>query len=407
MREREEIEINTSHLRLRTVLFIVAVVIAVGAFAIGVTKLTRKAPGYHRIEITDQEALRWSSAVDFEYLFEGSGAVIRAQSKELQGIYAEALGWAEKLLDPEERYPGYANVATLNQCMGQDVTVSGELFDVLLDAWMRTQAGEGYSMFAGPLWAEWSSLLLLEDPGDFDPAVDAVEAERLERLAAAVNDPSNFRFQIVDSQEHIVRFGVSEELMALMEELELNCPILDLNLLHDAYLLQLIAARVESYGYSNGYLTTSAGLTLTLSGKSDGGLRLFGLAEGKAIPAAQTPLQSGTAYGVARAFPLPEETYWYYSVETEGETLYRHPYFAPDGTSPQTVRSACVLADNAPEAMYQAILLMQSEAPEAFAAALALPAVYTLHDEKTAFLNAAAAKLFETEDYGWQLQPIA
>jgi len=407
MIEREEITVSTKHLRLRTVLFILAVLVAVAAFAVGITGLTRKSPGYNRIEVTDKDLLRWNGAVDFEYLFEGSGAVMRVQSKELQGIYGEALGWAEKLLDASERYPGYANLATVNQCMGQDVTVSRELFDVLTDAWARTQAGEGYSMFAGPLWAEWSSLLLLEDPEEFDPAVDAEEAERLRRLAEVVNDPENFRFQIVDAQEHIIRFGVSEKLMRLLEELELSCPVLDLNALHDAYLLQLIAGRIEDRGYQNGFLTTPGGLTLTLSGKTEGELRVFGLSGGKAIPAAKTPLQGGTAYGCARAFPLPEETYWYYSVEAEGQTYYRHPYFAPDGKSPQTVRSACVIADSAPEAMYQTLKLMWSETPEALASSLTLPAVYTADGEKRACLNAAAAAIFEKEDYGWGLQPLA
>jgi len=409
MREREEITISTKHLRLRIVLFAVALLVAVAAFVIGVRSIGRRDPGYSRIEATDKDLLRWNGAVDFEYRFEGSSASIRAQSRALQGVYAEALGWAEKLLDAEERYPGYANLATLNQCMGEDVTVSSELFDVLTDALARTQAGEGYSLFAGPLYAEWNGLLLLEDPEDFDPSADPEEAERLRRLAEAVNDPDNFRFQIVDAQQHVVRFGVSEDLLRLLEELELSCPVLDLNLLHDAYLLQLVAMRVEARGYDSGYLTTPHGLTLALSGESDAELRLFGLQGTDAVPAAKTPLEGGRSYGALRAFALPGETYWYYTVESEGETLYRHPWLCTDAKTPQTVRSVCVSADSAPEAVCQALRLMRCESAEeaqAAAAALALPAAYTLNGARSVYLNAAAGTSYEPEDYGWTLQPM-
>ena len=409
---REEIEVNTEHLKLRTVLFILAVVIAVSSFTVAITRINRKSPGYHRVEATNgEEQKTLNDSIDFEYLFSGSGASVRVELRELQGVYGEALVRAAHLLDAETRYPGVANLATLNQCQGQDVTLSGELFAVLADAWEKTQEGRGYSMFAGPVYAEWNSILLLEDPEDFDPSVDPEEAERIAALAAAVSEADCARFQIVDETQHIVRFGVGAPLAELLEDLELRCPVLDLNALHDAYLLRLIADELEAKGYHSGYLSAKSGVTVALSEQSDGDYRIYGLQGEDPVPAAKTPVIPGSAFCALRAFAGAEDRFWFYTVEDGETTLYRHPYFTASGEQPQALRSAAVLDErgDVAAACYDALRLFacaDADSAAAYAGNLSRAAAWTLGEEdKTVRLNAKGADCFENEDYGWSLQP--
>ena len=215
MKDFQDIFVSKKHLGLRIAAFVLAFLAALTAFSLALTGIGRKEEGYYQIEANpDEEAFLYASGVAFVYQFQGSSSDIRSALNELKNYYSVALKRAYILLDPVNTYEGYVNLATLNQHIGEDLEVSEELYNVLTDAARRTAAGEGYSMFAGAVYSEWNSILMLDDPERFDPVNDPEEARRLERLGAMADREDLFSLEIVDEIRHIIRLNVAEEYLS-------------------------------------------------------------------------------------------------------------------------------------------------------------------------------------------------
>lgn len=366
--EYSDIKVSTKHVTLRIVLFVVVLLVAVIAFAIAITQIGHKDPGYHKITANpDEAAVRYASAIEFEHYFEGSSSQIKNGIKELQDVYSFALAHAYKSLDASHIYKGYVNPASLNNSICEafwgagsefeetdssfvfsgSIQVSRELFDILKDAYDRTLAEEGYSIFSGALHAYWNSIISLEDASQFDPDFNLEEKERLERLTSATADISNFRL-IFDEADCRVNFGVSGEYLKLLNELEIpqtliltdeeaeydeepekrwfnidympvnagvyGYVILDLNLLHDAYELDWTRDVLEQRGFRSGYLTSDSGLMVTLSQNPLGEYCLYSLANGEPFISSTFPATDGMCVSNFCGFDIPGREGMHYQI---------------------------------------------------------------------------------------------
>ncbi|MBR4424322.1 MAG: hypothetical protein IKS66_00055 [Oscillospiraceae bacterium] len=409
MKDYSEIKISDRHVVLRTVAFVLALLLAVGAIAFGVSQLSRKAPGWYDVEAAgDDETVLYGRAIRFRYRLQGSSPAINAELRSLQTVYSASLKRYAELLDPREHYHGVVNLASLNHSVGETLTVDPELFAVLTEALALTERGEGYSLFAGALYAEWNSILYLEDPQPFDPLENPDEAARLARLAELASRPGAFTLTVVDAETCALRLDADPAALAELEELELPGCILDLNLLRDAFLLRLVAEELARQGYTEGYLSAENGLSLALSDMAPITVRLLGLGEKGPMSAALLPLEAGRACCTVHAFPT-ESLYLgrYQLTDAAGRTVYRHPWLTAAGEWPGVLLSAAVLGAEPVAVCYDALRLLGCASPEAvaaLAAELEAGAGWTLDGEAgLVHFNARAAALgMEADaDYGW------
>ena len=393
---------------LRFTAFLIFLALAITFITIGITSAGKRTEGLQLIEAeADKEVLRYQLGVSFQHWFTGSSSAIRMGVKELGELYSSALKDAFRMLDARERYEDWANLATLNQSLGREVTLNQPLYEVLRDAARRTAAGEGYSMFAGALYAEWEGLRYALDPAPGDPLNDPAEAERLERLRTATAELSNFSLEFLDDAACTVRFTVDQDYLELLAELELeDAPILDLNVLTEAYKLQLVAQRLEDRGYDRGFLLTDSGLMLALSGYTDGGVfRLYGLDEKGAVPAAELPIEAGSCTVQLRAFGTQDEP-GYYALESGETRYYRHPWLPADGEYRNALLTALVSGKglSAPDACCAGLRLLACDsAEEAKTLAVSLPgdAAFLLTEEPRTIYSADEA-LAALPDSGYQ-----
>ena len=393
---------------LRFTAFLIFLALAITFITIGITSAGKRTEGLQLIEAeADKEVLRYQLGVSFQHWFTGSSSAIRMGVKELGEIYSSALKDAFRMLDARERYEDWANLATLNQSLGREVTLNQPLYEVLRDAARRTAAGEGYSMFAGALYAEWEGLRYALDPAPGDPLNDPAEAERLERLRTATAELSNFSLEFLDDAACTVRCTVDQDYLELLAELELeDAPILDLNVLTEAYKLQLVAQRLEDRGYDRGFLLTDSGLMLALSGYTDGGVfRLYGLDEKGAVPAAELPIEAGSCTVQLRAFGTQDEP-GYYALEGGKTRYYRHPWLPADGEYRNALLTALVSGKglSAPDACCAGLRLLACDsAEEAKTLAVSLPgdAAFLLTEEPRTIYSADEA-LAALPDSGYQ-----
>jgi len=296
------IEVSSKYKTLRTVLFFVAVGVAVTAITLGVLSIGHKDPGWQEISASaDSQAPLYSSEYTFQYYAEGSSNQIKAVVRQVTDIYSRTLARAYKLTDPVNTYDGYVNLATINNSAGSDVELEQELFDILCSAYELTKKNEGYNMFAGPLYSEWYSILGSDNAQSFDPLFNDYQAQRIARLSEAVSDSSNYSFEIVDRAGCIVRFSVSNKLMSLLKELELDVPVLDLNVLRDAYIMDTVRKDLVSQNLNAGQMFSKSGAAFSLV--------------------------SGQSSAFVSVLPVSGYNYYFYAVQKDGAEYYRNPYF--------------------------------------------------------------------------------
>ena len=352
---------------LRLIGFILAVAAAVTAFTAGFLQLGHKEPGFYDVGMTAEgQTVMFDSGTHFMVYAQGSSSAIRQRLSSLQKVFTESLLYAYRLLDADHVYEGVVNIASLNHRQGEALEVGEVLYAVLTDAAARTERGEGYSMFAGPLYREWQTLRYLEEPEEADPLNNPAEAELLDALTAQINRKDAAKLDL--SVPGMAKLTVSPEYLAATEEMELASPVLDLNLLHDAWMLVLTARALEGQGITEGYLYTESGCSLWLeSGSGDFSLYTF---------AGDGPVNAGTADWSApcawcqfTALPLTEERYGYYTAKG----MNRHPLIDTRSGAPQNLLLSASMGggrEDLPEIAYRTAVLCMCQDRAALYAAM-------------------------------------
>ena len=313
---------------IRIILFAAALITASTAFAIAAVNFAANKTGYKTIAASpDEDAVLYASDFTFKYYFEGRSGEITEQNKQVTAVYSQALARAYKLLDPSVSYNGYCNIADLNRCSGEPLKVGSELYAVLKDAYAKTLDNKGYNMFAGPLYSHVYGILILNDPEEFDPENDPEEKERREKLSTLCGNLSHYRLEFLDDIEHIVSFSVDDEVRNTLAELEEESGIIDLNLLHDAYMAQIAEEALVNAGFINGYITTKSGLTLALSAQKDGEYCLYGIKDNVPAILDTVKLDSAAIASCFKRFEIGSENY-YYTLEKDGKNFLRCPFIS-------------------------------------------------------------------------------
>lgn len=251
----------------RLVLFLLAAGTAVWGFTYGVARLGHKESGYQTITYEDTHGdVLYRSGLTLLYWAEGDSGTIRELTSAVRKVYSDSLWRNYTLLDARETYEGITNLASVNACPGEKTVLSGTLAEVLKDAWEKTEKNEGYSVLAGVLYDEWQTLLYLEDPSGDDPSADPAKAERLETLSAWTAPDSGLTLETETAEDgtFTVCLQMPEGYRKTLEEMETEAPTLDLNLMHDAYLMDLVAADLRAAGYTDGVLFSRSGFSLML-----------------------------------------------------------------------------------------------------------------------------------------------
>ncbi len=342
-RKDERFTVSTEHVGIRTAAFILVFAVAVGAFGFAFSRLGYKEPGYYEIEApANDEAPHYRVGFSLVYRFEGESDEIKLRLRELETLYSGVLLRSYQLLDTERTYEGMVNLATLNANLGREVRVSQELYTVLLDGWEKTREGRGANLFAGALLAEWDSMLSLDDLSEFDPALHPERARRLEVLAEETGKLAHFSLEAKESRD--VTVSVSQEYLRFLEEHEYGGAILTTGRLTDAYRLEMIRNALEERGFTNGYLTTDSGLTLSLSGHTGGEYALYGFDGEEVRRCASLPAEPHSACSFLRAFPMEAGEIMYHHIADEAGERYYHPAFSlTAGDFPGILASSCVV----------------------------------------------------------------
>ena len=402
----------------RLILFILVLAFAVAAFTFGVTRIGHKETGLYTVEYLEEgeEAVLYRSGVTLKYYFSGSSAEIRTDMNALKSLYSSTLSRAYRTLDPENLYTGYQNLAYLSQHPGETVEISDELYAVLKDALEKTGEGDGFNLFSGAYRKIWSEITVLYDAAEFDPAANSDSAERLQKTFDLVNNPDNFSLELADDGKKTACLKLSDEYKEARDRLELADCVLDLGLLHDAYMLRILRDALQEGGWGNGYIQTESGLSIALSSWNKGEYLFYGFPEGEAEVFGSLPVTPQSVYSMLQVFSMNgEEEVGYYAIQENdaGPVLYRNPWYNPlEG--PAFVSTAFGYSEDGDivAAAYDCMKLFTAESSEALdqrltksGAALSGAAVFgeegaadAAHSGRTVYLSEGKTELFTADE---------
>lgn len=345
--------------------------------------------GYYEVGYSNAaNAEVYDSGVHLLYYAEGGSSFIRQHLNEVQRVFSDDLLQYYRLLSAEKTYEGLNNIAALNAAPEQALKVDAVLYAVLKDAYARHEMQEGYHLFSGVLHTEWQSMRYLEEPEQTDPLLNDDEAEFLKVLTSQLARKEQFSLEF-DDNNSTVTLHISEEYRNWTEQNEIEAPVLDLNLLHDAYLLQLVAMQMTAQGYTDGYLYTESGISISLGKQGNMEYSLYAVGESGVETIAVTALQQPAAFCSFTVVSPTEERYGYYKIELEGKPYYRHPYVNVKNGSFSNVLMTAALGGTSEQAVdlaYVMLVLNSLESAEAVAEYVsALPqeiiSAYTLQND--------------------------
>ncbi|MBR5409436.1 MAG: hypothetical protein IK104_02100 [Clostridia bacterium] len=310
--------------------FFIALAVAVCSFAGGIYFWVHNDPGWFDIGLDSNEtAPLYADGVALRFYLDGKSNDIRVAKTEIKKLCSERLSRYYMLFDGAEMYPDVVNLASVNQTPGAWVALPDEVYEVLCDAWAKTQKHEGYSVLAGALNEFWQTQLYLTDPQATDPLLDPDAKKACEALAAAINDPNELNLEFRDASKE-VRLTKSASYVKLEEELAeaygISGAVLDLGLLKESYLVAYTAQALADAGYDTGLFTTRGGLYYCMAGLDDAGtIDVMSYVDGEAGIIAEKPLAGGTVVSLRRAFPFETGEFGYYAVTADGESALRSP----------------------------------------------------------------------------------
>ena len=373
----------------RIIAFLIAVGIAIASFTIGVMQYAHRETGYYEVGYSNAaNAEVYDSGVHLLYYAEGGSSFIRQHLNEVQRVFSDDLLQYYRLLSAEKTYEGLNNIAALNAAPEQALKVDAVLYAVLKDAYARHEMQEGYHLFSGVLHTEWQSMRYLEEPEQTDPLLNDDEAEFLKVLTSQLARKEQFSLEF-DDNNSTVTLHISEEYRNWTEQNEIEAPVLDLNLLHDAYSLQLVAMRMTAQGYTDGYLYTESGISISLGKQGNMEYSLYAVGESGVETIAVTALQQPAAFCSFTVVSPTEERYGYYKIELEGKPYYRHPYVNVKNGSFSNVLMTAALGGTSEQAVdlaYVMLVLSSLESAEAVteyvkALPLEIISAYTLQND--------------------------
>ena len=354
--ERDErLVLSTRHIKLRTVLFVLAFLLAIFSFTYGIRQMTHKDPGLYEVDTNpDAENTLYNFGFHLFYYFDGSSNEIKQAQNQLRDFYSISLGRVVKELDPVREYDSLVSLAALNAHPGEAIEVSEELMDVLQDAYARQS--DVYSLFNGPLYGLWQDILSLSEPQDSDPVNDPNVRERVEIFSAL--EPETFgelRFS-----GNTVTYLPGEGYLDLITENEYPEQFIDLNLLHDAYVLRLVARDLIANGWTKGFLQSDSGTLVLLGDMEIEGLNLCGIDTENAVLKNVAVYAPSPGAAMSRFTILGGEEAAYYTIEDEGKIHYRHPYYLDSGVPQERLGISYVIDEGGdPVDAVNANLLLQ------------------------------------------------
>lgn len=329
----ERVQVQEGHVKARIIFLILALLIAVIAFAYAMGSATQVDSGWRTVE-ADTAEMNCGQDFEFNYYLGGAGVSAAAELKTLVIHYTEACETAYRVFNAQELFEGVNNLCYLNQHPNTPVMVHPALYA----AFEQMDALDSRYVYLGPVYAEYHSLFFCNDDWEtagFDPYQNEDVRAYVAQAAAFARDPQAIRVELLGN--NTLRLTVSEEYLAFAQENGVT-QLVDLHWMKNAFIIDYIAGSLQDKGYDRGAISSYDGFVRCLGEEEISySYHYYDLLEDtRACKAARLNYPGDTALVYLRSFPLRNGKDLYYYQFEDGSV--RTPYVdLRDGLSKASV----------------------------------------------------------------------
>lgn len=268
LREVQKIQLSERHKKIRFILMIVFVVVALTAFSMGVVKLLSKEEGWRDIESTSRAQTLAAQEFSFQYNLGAGDMGAAAEYKILSQAYTDATDFGYMLFSNEE-FQDCNNVYYLNRHPNEPVKVDPTLYDAL------SLLEDSRYLYLAPIYEQYRGLFNCTDDSEtvyFDPYESQEIQEYFRQVLAYAKNPQEIQVKFLG--DSTVELQVSQAYQAFAQENGIQ-DYLDFFWLKNALILDYTAKSLKEAGYTLGTITSYDGFAVTLG--PAGGLYSFNL----------------------------------------------------------------------------------------------------------------------------------
>lgn len=258
------IELSPKNKRVRIILAVAALVLALVMFGIFFFNLLNKPAGWRNIE-TLNAAGNCGYEFTLQYELGRSDTSATTEYKQLQRFYTQICQDAYRIFHAEETFEGMGNLASINLNPNQPVTVDPALYCAL----EQIKASGNRTIFLANVLVEYNRIFYAESALDaqrYDPASNEEVRAYISALAAYANNPDAVSLELLGDNR--VQLKVSADYSAFFQQSDLD-RYLDLGWLKNAFVADYLAQRLADAGYTNGYVASYDGFTRNLDDRGN------------------------------------------------------------------------------------------------------------------------------------------
>ncbi|MBE6981056.1 MAG: hypothetical protein E7437_01890 [Ruminococcaceae bacterium] len=296
----KDIQVESKNTRVRVILLICSVVVAIVALAIGFSEAFSTEPGWHTVE-SGSQTYHCGGEFAMNYHFGASGEDPTDEEKAVKQLYTQAT---------EDAYRIFYREGQLSQIQpGKPVKVDPALYAALA----QIQSYQNRSIYLAPAYVEYDRIFLATDPQEaaqYDPVQDLEVAAYIAEIARFANDPAMVDVRLLE--DSTVELVVAKEYADFARDNAIDC-FLDLGWMRNAFIADFIAKRLQDAGHTHGYLASYDGYTRNLDTSNlVYSLNLFDRLDNSLDIPAIMDYQGAMSIVFWRNYPLSSNDRWHY-----------------------------------------------------------------------------------------------
>lgn len=292
----EKIELKEGKVKLRLVLTIVFLLIALFAFGYSVYSCRTVKKGWKKI---DSEV---AGADDFSFYYNVGQGELSATKEfhKVETLYNNSLLVSTTLLDEKNASGKTKNLHYINTHVGEEIQVDGMLYDAL----ETILSGDNRYLYGAPLYDYYESVFASLDDAEAEGYLwsNGENADLLAEILSYTSSPDHVKLELLGNRT--VKLTVSNEYASFIDANHFG--YLSFFRLKNAFIVDYVADRMEKNGFTAGAISSYDGYTRILdkSGRSysfglfdrENGVRYHSVATGK--------LSARSAMVAYRNFPV-------------------------------------------------------------------------------------------------------
>lgn len=254
-RQVEEIEISEDRIKLRVVLLVLTILIAVGAFAYGMGALFSSEPGLQEITVLSTGKLNCGDEFTFYYYLGAGEASATAEQKSVRALYSQASIDAYRLFNADMGFEDCGNLWSVNEHINEAVPVD----PVLYEAFALLEANGARYHYLAPVYPLYLSLFQCQydqETEAYDPFLNADLRAFCSETARFAGDPGHITVELLG--DNTVRLKVSEDYLRFARENGIT-RFIDFFWMKNAFAADYIAGVLRENGYTRGTLLSRDG----------------------------------------------------------------------------------------------------------------------------------------------------